>query len=185
MSTAVLILAAGAGTRFDGPGPKLRTKIQGLPLLRRAVENAVLSGIGDIFLVTGEDTFADMGLPTITRVPNPLWSLGQATSLQAGVVAVRAAGHRSVVVGLGDQPGIPPEAWRLVAGSQASITVATYDGQRGHPIKLSAEVWSLLPTDGDEGARGLIAGRPDLVVQVACPGDPNDVDTVEDLRRWS
>jgi molybdenum cofactor cytidylyltransferase/nicotine blue oxidoreductase len=36
----------------------------------------------------------------------------------------------------------------------------------------------------DEGARALLASRPDLVDEVDVPGDPTDLDTPDDLARW-
>jgi len=120
----------------------------------------------------------------VTPVHNPRWAEGQATSLQAGLAA--AAGHDAVVVGLGDQPGVVAEAWRLVAGAAATpMAVATYGGQRANPVRLAVEVWSRLPTTGDEGARSLLRGSPELVTEVPCPGSGADVDTLEDLQRWS
>jgi molybdenum cofactor cytidylyltransferase len=182
VSTAALVLAAGGGARFVGATHKLLAEIDGTTIVERAVNAAVDAGLDTTFVVTGA-----VELPPIegvTVVHNPRWAEGQATSLQAGIAA--AAGYDAIVVGLGDQPGVVPEAWRLVAAATATpIAVATYDGQRANPVRLAAEVWPLLPVEGDEGARSLLRGRPALVSEVPCPGSGADVDTLEDLERWS
>jgi CTP:molybdopterin cytidylyltransferase MocA len=145
------------------------------------------AGVLDALLVvTGAVELTALLPAGAQEVPNERWAEGQATSLAAGLDAAAAAGHDAVVVGLGDQPLIPAEAWRRVGAATATaIAVATYDGARRNPVRLAAEVWPLVPREGDEGARRLLRGRPDLVGEVACPGDPADVDTQEDLATWS
>ena len=185
MTTAAVVLAAGGGTRFQSSRHKLLADFRGRPLVQWALENARAAGLDQTVVVTGA---VDLGaaVPTgVGVVHNDKWAEGQATSLQAGVAWAEAAGHDAVVVGLGDQPLIPPEAWRAVAASASPIAVAVFDGQRRPPTRLAASVWPLLPTEGDEGARVVMAGHPDLVEAVACPGQPIDIDTLEDLARWS
>ena len=182
MTTAAVVLAAGGGTRFTGAGHKLLTPFRGRPLVAWALEAADV--LDDLLVVTGA---VEIPLPRgAHEVRNDRWADGQATSLAVAVRAAAAAGHDAVVVGLGDQPLVPPEAWRLVAAATATpIAVATYGGKRRNPVRLAAEVWPSLPTEGDEGARPLLRGQPALVTEVACPGDPTDVDTQEDLATWS
>ncbi len=192
MTVAALVLAAGAGSRFAGPDHKLLTQLRGRPVVVWAVAAALDAGLDDTFVVTGAVDLAPAlgaaGLASlVTLLANPAWTEGQAGSLAVGLAAVGAAGHDAAVVGLGDQPLVEAEAWRLVADADptAPIAVATYGGRRRNPVRLGRSVWPELATTGDEGARGLIAGRPDLVIEVPCPGEPADVDTVEDLTRWS
>lgn len=174
--TLAVLLAAGGGTRFAGATHKLLAPLRGRRVVDWAHEHAAASGLR-VIVVTG--AVPDLGLPD--QVHNPRWADGIATSLQAGIAA--AGDADAVVVGLGDQPGITPEAWRLVAETDAPIAVATYDGARRNPVRLAREVWPLLPTSGDRGANVLFRTSP--VVEVACEGDPQDIDRVEDLEQWS
>ena len=123
--------------------------------------------------------------PEVGLVHNEHWALGQATSLQVALAHARAGHHAAMVIGLGDQPFVPAEAWRLVAHADATLAVAVFHGQRTPPVKIASTLWDELPTSGDEGARGLLRRRPDLVVPVACPGSPVDIDTAEDLAEWN
>jgi molybdenum cofactor cytidylyltransferase len=88
---------------------------------------------------------------------------------------------------LADQPFVTADAWRAVtdADPDCRVVVATYDGRPGpHPVRLHRDVWPLLPTEGDEGARSLLEQHPEWRCRVPCLGSADDIDTVEDLARW-
>ncbi len=181
--SAGIVLAAGGSTRFDGRTPKLLAPFRGRPLIAWALESAGDADLDEIFVVVGPvDLSAFAGSHVI--VENPRWRSGLATSLQAGIGEAARRGHHSVVVGLADQPLVPAEAWRAVAVTSSPIAVASFAGDRSPPVRLSREVWPLLPTTGDAGAREVMRARPDLVVDVPCEGNAVDIDTVEDLAAW-
>jgi len=184
---AAVVLAAGGSSRFSA-GPKQFAELRGRPLVFQAVEAAL--GVEEfvaVFVVSGAVDLHGVLPDGAMVLDNPQWAQGQATSLAVAVHAAHVGGFDALVVGLADQPFVGADAWQLIATADADrpITVATYAGQRGNPVRLTREVWPLLPTDGDEGARALMRERPELVGEVACPGDPIDIDTVEDLERWS
>jgi molybdenum cofactor cytidylyltransferase len=183
-----VVLAAGGGSRFAaGPDAshKLLAPWRGHALVWAAAAHALDASLSATWVVTGAVDLTGNIPPEVTVLHNPRWAEGQATSLQIAVEAARAARLDAIVVGLGDQPLVPPEAWSAVAAAEAPIAVATYDGQRRNPVRLAAAVWDLLPVTGDQGARVLIRQRPDLVQEVRCQGDPADIDTREDLLTWS
>lgn len=93
----------------------------------------------------------------------------------------------AMVVGLGDQPFIPAQTWAAIANAPAEqqIVVATYGGLRRNPVRIARQLWEEIPRTGDEGARPLLRSRAEFVHELPCIGDPADIDTVEDLLRWS
>lgn len=188
-SVVAIVLAAGAGSRFEGPRHKLLTPVGGISIARRSIEAAVAAAIGPVVVVTGAvdpvtDGWPDGPPEGVTVVHNPGWADGQATSLQVGLRAARRLGADAVVVGLADQPFVSPSAWRRVAASTSPIAVATYGGRRRNPVRLAAEIWPRLPTTGDAGARSVVRLSPELVEEVPCAGSPDDIDTWEDLEPW-
>lgn len=182
-----MILAAGEGRRFGGSGVehKLLAPFRGKAVVSWAVQAALDATIGPTWVVGGAVDLSGLLPAGVLLITNEHWADGQATSLHVALTAAREEGLRAVVVGLGDQPLVTAPAWRAVAASSAPVAVATYDGMRRNPVRLSAEVWDLLPSTGDEGARAVFRHRPDLVEEVPCEGEPADIDTREDLCKWS
>ncbi len=192
MSVAAVILAAGSGSRFNGddpdarPGAKLLAVVKGRPLIAWAIAPALQAGLDEVIVVGGAVELSSVVPETVTLLQNDDWSVGQATSLHVGLEWCRAQGHRGAVIGLADMPGLRAAAWRAVADAPLGpLVFATYEGKRAHPVRLDAEIWPMLPTEGDEGARSVARRYPELVREVACVGVPQDIDTREDLELWS
>ena len=195
--TVAVVLAAGSGTRFVGSTHKLQSVAQGRPVYHWAVESAIEASIGPVVVVTGKTplpldfALSDVAQASITKwglphsINNPNWSTGMASSVQCAIEFAASLGAQAVVVGLADQPCVPPSAWQRVASSTSPLAVATYDTKRGNPVKLHAEMWSHLPTTGDEGARNLLRSHHQLVSEVSCTGSAIDIDTIEDLEQAS
>lgn len=182
MTIAAVLLAAGEGRRFEGETHKLLSPFRGRPLVSWSIDAAVEAGLDEAIVVLGAVDLTDHVPAGVTVLENESWSRGQAGSLRVALDWCDRQGHRAAVVGLGDQPLVPWVAWRTVAEARGGpVVTATFRGQRRPPVRLDHSVWSLVPVDGDEGARALMRRRPELVSEVACDGDAIDIDTVADL----
>lgn len=177
-TTLAVILAAGAGSRFSADGHKLEAKLKGKPLIWWAASHAITAGFAEVVVIEGAVPVAGLVPDEVSVVHNHDWADGQSRSLHVAVHYAELSGYEELVVGLGDQPFVPPEAWRLIAASESPIAVAKFDRERTPPVRLHSDVWRLLPIDGDEGARQLLRSRPELVTEIPCPGSAVDVDTV-------
>ena len=184
--TLGVLLAAGAGTRFSGPQHKLLTGLFGAPIVASAF-SAMRRAMADVVVITGAVDLS--GISEITpTLHNPDWKSGQRSSVIAAIKYAQENNYTAIVIGLGDQPFITPEAWTAVSSSDSPIAVATYDGYRGNPVRLHHSVWDMfleLNSDPDSGARDLIHMHPELVEEVACKGNSADIDTAEDLDSWT
>lgn len=182
-----ILLAAGSGSRFVGATHKLLAPLGGETVIARSLRVMTAADLDDFIVVTGAvDLTGHLG--DVVTCHNPDWATGQRSSVLTAIGHARAHGYDAVVIGLADQPFITTDAWDAVSRGRSPIVVATYDGHRGNPVKLESSVWDLLgslPSDPDEGARTLIRLHPELVLEVACKGASADIDTMEDLEKWT
>ncbi|MDA3014457.1 MAG: nucleotidyltransferase family protein [Actinomycetota bacterium] len=183
---AAVLLAAGAGSRFEGPSHKLLADVHGQPVWKHALDAVLASEIELVVVVTGAGQLPDLEPidPRVTSVHNPAWTSGQASSLRVGIETAAKLGADSVVIGLADQPGVTPDAWDRIARSRSPLAVALYGEHRGHPVLITSEYWAELPHAGDLGARDILSKHVDSVEAIPCNGSPDDIDTEKDLQRW-
>ena len=186
----VIILAAGSSSRLGRP--KQLLDLGGRPVLQHVIDAAAKAGADEIAIVVGhaaDQVAKAVSLPPQARlVHNPDHTKGQSTSLRAGLLAANPAAG-AVVILLGDQPGVRPdaiasvvEAWREGAGPVAQ---ASYEGRPAHPTVFDRSVWPELGgAAGDEGARSLLIVHPEWVRPVEVGGQPpDDIDTEQDYAR--
>jgi molybdenum cofactor cytidylyltransferase len=188
---AAIVLAAGRSTRMGGPN-KLLAEIGGRPLVRIAVEQALASRARPVVVVTGhqrgEVEVALEGLP-VRFTHNSDYAQGLSTSLKVGIGALPAEADGAIVC-LGDMPQVDAALIdRLIAAFDpekgALVVVPTIAGKRGNPVVWSRRFFGdLAQLEGDVGARHLIGGYPEAVVEVPLNGRAAliDVDTPDALR---
>jgi molybdenum cofactor cytidylyltransferase len=188
MKLASVLLAAGGGSRFRATESTHKLLALG-PDGRAVVEHSFAAMAADttdeLIVVTGAVELPE--LPGAHLPHNARWANGQSTSLWEAIDLADALECDAIVVGLGDQPGITAADWaavRVAMHAGAQIAVATYGGKRRNPVGLARSVWPLLPINTDEGARSVMQRHPELVIEVPCTGNSEDIDSVEDLLRW-
>lgn len=180
---AGLVLAAGAATRFGGP--KQLAELDGVPMLEHSIRAMTASPVGRVVVVLGssaDEIIAGIDLHGAEPLVCPRWEKGQAASLACGLAEL--ADCEAVIVTLGDQPRMVPDAIRRVISLRngAAAVRATYGGEPGHPVLLERELFEpLRNVSGDLGARNLLMSVQVLDVPCDDLGGGEDVDTRGDL----
>ena len=179
-----LVLAAGQGSRFGGA--KQLAELDGRPLLEHALAAMAASPVDQVVVVLGSGAEAVLGrvdLHGAEPVVCERWDEGQAASLAKGLAELSDC--EAVVVTLGDQPDMSPEAVRRVIGARgegASAVRATYFGAPGHPVLLERELFDRLrDVTGDHGARNVLVSVGPREVPCEDLGGGADVDTPAQL----
>jgi len=183
-----LVLAAGASTRFGSP--KQLVRLQGRPLLHRAVGLAVEVAGHAVSVVLGAHA-AELS-PLLKHTPasvviNRDWREGIASSIRTGVARLPASVD-GVLLLLVDQAALTAEDLRrLVSGWRRqphSVVAAQYESVIGVPaIFPRSEFAHLIELRGDQGARMLLRRRSANLVRVPLESAAIDIDSPEDLLR--
>jgi CTP:molybdopterin cytidylyltransferase MocA len=180
----VLVLAAGAASRFGSP--KQLARIGGVMMLQKAVSQAAEVAGHAVTVVLG--AHAERIAPMLRHSPatveiNRHWQEGLASSLRLGISRL-PAGAEGVLVTLADQVAISAfDLRRLVSAWRRQpdwMIAASYNGHIGVPAVFP--VWSfadLAALRGDAGARMVLARHADRCLPM--PNASIDIDTPEDL----
>jgi len=187
---AAIVLAAGRSSRM-GSANKLLADVDGVPMVRRAVDAVLASAAKPVIVVTGNEqgkVQAALRGCKATFVHNPGFAEGMSTSLRAGLSALPGKTD-GVLICLGDMPLVTPAVIdRLIAAFNPlegrAICVPTWNGKRGNPVLWDRRFFDEMATlAGDVGAKHLIGEHAELVAEVAMPDDAvlTDIDTPEAL----
>src|SRR5471032_1093605 len=183
---AVVVLAAGAGSRYRGTRHKLSEKLGGDTVLVRTLRNAIASEMSVVLVISealiaeAKGLVAPQDMVVVDARTQTGWGMGD--SIAAGV-SIHASATGWLVLPA-DMPLVRPSSLRAVSAAldQQPIAFAQHRGRRGHPVGFGAELFSeLVMLKGDEGARRLLARYPTAAVELDDPGVLFDIDTVDDL----
>lgn len=180
------MLAAGGSRRLGRP--KQLLPYGGGTLLGHVLGVARACELDQALCVLGGDVDGirrEVDLAGIDVVVNEQFGEGCSSSIAAALASVDPRAQTLVLM-LGDQPGVSPAAVAaLLAGrGEAPMAVCEYEDGRGHPLAFSRAIFGDLATlHGDKGVWRLMDRLGDAVAAVPVAGPiPRDVDTWEDYR---
>jgi nicotine blue oxidoreductase len=127
------VLAAGEGRRFGGP--KQLAELGGRPLVEHAAA-ALREACDRVVVVLGahaDEVLAGARLDDVVVCPN--WAEGTSASLRCGLAALGDEPD-TVVVALGDQPGLTRERIEAVLAVGGAIVRARDGGAPSHPVVI-------------------------------------------------
>jgi molybdenum cofactor cytidylyltransferase len=181
---AGLVLAAGGSTRLGRP--KQLLPYGGATLLDHTVATARACEFDQLLVALGgasDKVRSRVNLGGADVVINPGFGAGCSSSIAVAMEALDPA-TTTLVLMLGDQPGVVPATVRmlLAARGEAPIAVCRYEDGRGHPFAFDRITFAdLRALHGDKAVWRMLDERSDEVEEVPVAGRvPLDVDTWAD-----
>lgn len=190
--TAILMLAAGASSRFES-GDKLLAELSGRSILERAATN--IPDDPNLTKLAVVPTNALRRKSVLERtgwqvIENPEADLGQSTTLRLGIQALKdLSSFDQVIVVLADMPFVEPahiEALRVCADIPGvSSVMSNSTGVLSPPALFKRQHFEALETlSGDRGAKAVFLSleHGNRTVDLA-PQSAVDIDVIADLDR--
>ncbi|MEM7570333.1 MAG: nucleotidyltransferase family protein [Pseudomonadota bacterium] len=185
METVLIVLAAGLSRRM-GERDKLLESVAGKPLYQWALDAALLSEAGPVYLVHGKTEPPEAS--NVTNVHAQLAHLGQSHSISAGIQKVRDTNADAVLIMLGDMPLITPHIIKSLIdaarGKPGKIWRPAFDARPGHPVYWPRAYFGALKAlEGDSGARDVLKAHRGEIALLPWHDDSVvfDVDTPQAL----
>lgn len=194
-STAAIILAAGASTRFGSN--KLSHQVEWNGKRMCVLSHSLkpwLNAFSQVHIVVDARNaqLQEKVEYELEQTDRLTWMLctdannGMAHSLRFGVQQIPDS--RAWMIGLGDMPYLSPASIgrvKLAMEEGAAIVAPFFNGKRGHPIGFSRQFKpALLQLEGDHGARKVLAEHESTICRIETDdeGILLDIDEIKDIR---
>jgi len=188
-NTGIVILAAGASSRFGVP--KQLAQYNGKTLLQHIIDEARTADPICVVVVTGaneNEISSSIANNKVKLIFNKDWAKGMATGIVAGVNAMNQIDKDvdKIIIAVCDQPFVSSALFnqldRVQKETGKSIIASSYAGTMGTPVLFTRKYFDqLLRLTGDTGAKQILRDHKEDVATVDFPEGVIDIDTKEDL----
>ncbi|KPF51053.1 molybdopterin-guanine dinucleotide biosynthesis protein MobA [beta proteobacterium AAP51] len=182
---AIVVPAAGRGSRFGGPLHKLLQPFENSTVLGTTLRHAIESQLPVVLVTTAAMlpmARLQLALRDIIVLSDEEAARGMGASIASGIA--ERSGAPGWLVLPGDMPLVQPSTLLAVAASleKHPVVYAQHRGRRGHPVGFAAELYSeLIHLNDDDGARRVLLRYPAHGEDTPDAGVLLDVDTAMDL----
>lgn len=190
MSTAILLLAAGASSRMGQP--KMFLDYKGKSLLQHAVQAATATS-PHCFVVAGAlawEIAIELRDDPVRVVHHTGWEAGIGSSIAIGVTSILKSKltPQNILITVCDQPFIDQALLQQLIDKKEQtgkgIIACAYEDTLGTPVLFDQAYFQALQAfTGQQGAKKILQEYPDAVETVPFANGAFDIDTPEDYTR--